>query len=184
MENKEKVIKLAHLIVTVVGLALYVISLLQYGSNINRIVFISILVNIVALVLGLIYLAMSYKKNAASFYKAFMWILVISEVIESVSISSTFTPTVADIFRININLVLFTLIAGAKDYGKKNSYLLALCLVVFNVYTVLNVLPTAGNFNIDANLVIFDRIGQLMLAILASLMVCGKYIDKDARGTN
>ena len=165
MENKEKTIKIVHLIVTIAGLALYVISLLQYGSNINRIVFISILSNVIALVLGLVYLIMSYKKNAASFYKAFMWILVISEIIESVSISNTFALTVADVFRININLVLFTLIAGAKDYGKKNSYLLALCLVVFNVYCVLNAIPTADNFNADTNLIMFDRIGQLMFDI-------------------
>lgn len=183
MENKEKVLKIIHLLIVVAGIAVYAISLTQCDINTPRIVYIRLFLNIVALVLALVYLAMSYRKNASSYYKAFMWLLVISEVIESTSQLSSITPNVADIFKINVNLVLFTLIAGAKDYGKNNSYLLALCLVIFNVYTVFDVVSVAPNSNVTFNLQLLDRIGQLLLAVTASFMVCGKYIDKESRGS-
>ena len=186
MENKKYLpLKIIHLIVIIAGIALYGFSLINYSSYINGSVTLRLIVDIVAFAFGLVYLIMSYKKNASIYYKAFMWLLVISQVVESASILSSYTPSMIDIFKNNVNLVLFTLIAGARDYGKNNSYLLALCLVVFNVYAVFDVasMISLADSNAMATLAMFDRIGQLLLAISASFMVCGKYLDKTSRGS-
>ena len=184
--KKEKLFRIIHLIVIVAGIALYGFLLINYSSYVTNSVIFRLIVDIVALALGLVYLIMSYKKNASNYYKAFMWLLVISRIVESASILSSYTPSMADIFKNNVNLVLFTLIAGAKDYGKNNSYLLALCLVVFNVYAVFDVasMTSLADSSAIATLAMLDRIGQLLLAITTSFMVCGKYLDKKSRGAN
>lgn len=185
MEKRGKLLKVIHFIVIVVSIALYAYLLIKYGPITSSSIVFRIAIDLLALLLALIYLIMSYKKDASGYYKVFMWLLVISQVVENASILSEYQPTMIDVFKNNFNLVLFTLIAGAKDYGKKLSYLLAICLVAFNAYAVFDVITMFSSM-LDSEIAIIgiiDRIGQLLLAITASFMICGKYLDKDNRGT-
>ena len=113
--------------------------------------------------------------------KVFMWFVLAAQIVETSSIISV-NITLLDAFKNTINLVLFTLLAGAKDYGKKNTYALVAAVIVFNIYAVIDVATVAASFGAGAKLVVIDRIGQLVLAVIAGLMVCGKYSDKASRG--
>lgn len=177
MSKKYRTLKTAHMLLIIAGIVVYACALIKYSDSISRITSVCYITNILALSLGFVYLIMNYRKDAATYYKAFMWLVVISEMIESVSILSSYTPTVADIFKNNINLVLFTLIAGAKNYGKNNSKLLAIVLVIFNVYAIIDITTMNG----IAGFAIMDRIGQLIIAIATSAMIYGKYLDKELR---
>ena len=79
------------------------------------------------------------------------------------------------------------LLGGAKDYGKVKSNIISITLVVLNIYTVIAAISAMNGFaetSLPAEAVIFDAIGQLILASSATLMVCGKYLDKADRGTD
>ena len=184
MENKKYLpLKIGHLILIVAGIALYVVTLFCFNQGSTALMKTSTVLNIVALVAGFVYLSMGYKKNAAVYYKTFMWILVVAEIIENTAIFSMGTSSVSNTLEVILALVLFVLLAGAKDYGKTKSNIIAIALVAINVYAVISLFSMLDQFGAMAMGVMFDQIGQLILASTTALMVCGKYIDKTARGT-
>ena len=98
-------------------------------------------------------------------------------------ILNTGTSSVSNTLEVILALVLFVLLAGAKDYGKTKSNIIAIALVAINVYAVISLFSMLDQFGAMETGVMFDQIGQLILASTTALMVCGKYIDKTARGT-
>ena len=182
MENKLTILKTINFILAVVGIGIYVYLCVAFSSIDSSIILVRFIANIIAFVAGFVYLLKGYSKQASAYYKVFMWLVLVSQIVETSSIITANT-TLFDAFKNTINIVLFTLLAGAKDYGKKNTYALAIAVIVFNVYAVIDVAIVAASFGTMAKMVVIDRLGQLVLAIVAGLMVCGKYADKTARGT-
>lgn len=184
MENKKYLpLKIGHIILIVAGIVLYAATLLLFGQGTTALMKTSTVLNIVALAAGFVYLSMGYKKNASVYYKTFMWLLVLSEIIENTAIFSMGTSSALNALECILALVLFVLLAGAKDYGKTKSNIIAITLVGINIYAVISLISMLDQFGAMGTAVMFDQIGQLVLASTTALMVCGKYIDKTERGT-
>lgn len=134
---------------------------------------------IVALLLGVVYFVVGYKKNAYMFYKAYM---LLYRLYLALSILAAMSYESIDAIPAIATIIAFsfaTILATGKDLGKGKSYTLALslviCSLVYFVYTWLD-----KGF-IDMELV-YMNISGIMLAINTLLMVMGKYYDKKMRG--
>ncbi|MBQ0026355.1 MAG: hypothetical protein KBS79_03180 [Lachnospiraceae bacterium] len=191
MENKKYLpLKIIHLIFMVAGIVLFAISLISYSQS-SALGIIGPVLNILALAAGIVYLAFGYKKDANLYYKIFMWALVISQIVEFTGQYSTGDIGTGDaVFNNLAKFVAFALIillAGAKDYGVVKSNILSIALVVINTYIIFDCFFSAApNFVAQGWPVLplyFDAIGQFIIASTVAFMVCGKYLDKAARGT-
>ena len=189
MENKKYLpLKIVQLLLIVAGVVLYVITLIAFTQGASAINIISTVLNILALAAGFVYLIMGYKKEAHLYYKIFMWLFMVAEIIECTAIFSIGSSlSTFSVFIKVFALAIVILLGGAKDYGKVKSNIVSIALVVINIYTVIMVIIAMPNLTetiVPAEAMLFDAIGQLLLASTAALMVCFKYLDKDARGTN
>ena len=188
MENKKYLpLKIGHRFLIIVGIVLYVITLFSYSQGASVLNIISTVLNILPLVAGFVYLVMGYKKKAHMWYKIFMWLFMIAEIIECTSVFSMgiTIPTFSVFIKI-LTLAVVMLLGGAKDYGKVKSNIISITLVALNIYSLIEAitaLPRFAQAGLSADAMIYDAIGQLILASTAALMVCAKYFDKDERGT-
>lgn len=134
---------------------------------------------ILALILGMVYFTVGYKKNAYLFYRSYMALFGLDLMISIVSAMSyeniDVIPTIATV----LSFASATILATGKDLGKGKSYTLALslvvCAIVIFVYTWLD-----KGF-VDMELVYVNVTGVL-LSLTTLLMVIGKYYDKKMRG--
>ena len=188
MENKKYLpLKIVHLIFIVLGLGFYVYTLFGLKDafpDTKDAVFVGVftVATVCALVSGFLYLIHGYKKNAAAYFKGYVWILLIAEGIGAcVAIKNGNSYIIK--FAKMACVILFTMLATGKDMGKKRSFSIAGTLLVIEValliHYLIKYLP-----GIDATLLpyIFDPIEHVVLTITTIFMVCGKYIDKETRG--
>ena len=180
----KKLLTMSHVIFSVVGIAIYLTSfamLFKYGMNL--IALLSIALNIVALVCGLFYLKNNYRKESAQYYKTYMWILAVSELFETATrLYSMPNGKMIDILSCIIPFALFLLLASAKDYGKKLSFIISIALIVSIICQIIPIVNTLALIKVNSVFVILDFIGQFTIAVVTAIMVCGKYIDKESRG--
>ena len=183
MENR-KYLSGLHGAFSVIGIVLYTVSFIRMIiDGVVPIGLTSIVLNMVALTVGLIYLLKGYKKEAANYYKAFMWILVVSELLEAVArISSLGTTRTFDIFTCILPFAFFLLLAGAKDYGKRASFILSIALLLSMILQIIPAFAFVRNIGPAYIYVVIDFIGQFAIAGITVIMVCEKYLDKAARG--
>ena len=183
MENR-KYLSSLHGVFSVICIVLYTFSLIRMIINGGvAIGLISIVLNMVALTVGLIYLLRGYKKEAANYYKAFMWILVVAELFEAVArICSFVNARPFEIFACILPFAFFLLLAGAKDYGKKVSFILSIALLLSMILQIIPAVAFLRNTRSMITYVVIDFIGQFVIAGITVIMVCEKYIDKEARG--
>ena len=187
MENKEYLpIKIVHLIFIVLGMGFYVYTLfgLQNDfSNTKDAVFVGIftVATICALISGFLYLIHGYKKNAAAYFKGYVWILLINEIF-TIIWNNEITGSYYLKFIWTIGLILLTILTVGKDLGKAKSFTVAglffagkLILLIY----FLSKMQALGSAGIN---VVLGAAGQIVLAVTTAFMVCGKYLDKDARG--
>ena len=178
MENKKNsLLKACHLILIFAGVVLCV-----YGftfDNFTVLDKITLVLKIAALLSSFIYLIRGYKKEADLYYKVFMWILGLFEIVGYTSFLNK--GTILSIFQGFVSILTFTafiLIIGAKDYGKVKSNIISITLVVLTAYTALSLM-----FSSEALLSSrITSICQFILASTAAIMVLAKYNDKDSRG--
>ena len=188
MENKKYLpIKIVHLILMVASIVLYAITLISFSKERPVLNNISTVANIVAMTVGIIYLAYGYRKKASLYYKLFMWLFVISTIFQYVAIyQDAVTGPVHITFIKFITFALVVLLAGAKDYGVVKSNIISLTIIALNIYTLVDSCVAASDVFIKTGLsvqpLIFTSIGQFVLASTAAFMVCGKYLDKEFRG--
>ena len=185
--NKYLPVQIIHFLLLLAGIALQLVTIICYfeqGMVLNHI---STIINIVALGAGVAYTVLGYKKNAAVFYKIFMWLYAISAVITYTSMiinPAGDSATLAVVLTKFISLGLIVLLAGAKDYGVVKSNIISIALLALWTYELISCVIFVDKFS-ELNMfvpILFNAIGQFVLASTAALMVCGKYIDKKARG--
>ena len=185
MENKKIIpIRILHLILVVVGIALYAVWLIFFSRGARLTDILSFISSVIALAVSTVYLIKGYKKSAHMFYKAFLWFLGISEILRYTSLLSrgaVFTPFRS--FIMVMTLVAYIFIIAAKDYGKVKSNIVSITLVVLNLYSLISFFFIANEFE-GFNLYLVDVVGQLIIALTTEIMVCVKYIDKTERETN
>ena len=133
---------------------------------------------IIALIFGLFYSLNGYKKDAAKYYKAFMFIFLVSclfSFIASISGGDT------NIFIIITNVVILLssfILTFIKDLGEKKSNILALSILLLNVFKILIVV-----FTKSISLAFRVHFSNLILACILFVFVSAKYKDKESRGT-
>lgn len=188
MENRKfSPLKICHLVLLTLGLATlcyFTCIRLKTGINItdNTFEILLLLTRILAFVFGFIYLILGFKKNAATYYKLFMWCLVISTVFSVCMITRVTEHNNFVLLLLCVRLVLFTVLAVGKDLGKNTTYILIYVLLAISIYAgfdSLQLAKTGSTFGIGASL---DNIVQALLVGTAGIMVAEKYIDKASRG--
>lgn len=189
MESKRNLpLKILHLLLIAVGLLLCVVSLALSGSDegqLTTMMYFSTAASAAALLAGFFYMTLGYKKDAASYYKIYMWVLVIAEALNAAMIGTVGYESALWAVLKSAVLVLFVVLAVGKDLGKTKSTVFALLLVAIQIgFVAWSIVTISDPHKSNAMFILCDNVCQLILAGTTGLMVCAKYLDKTARGTN
>ena len=186
MEKKKYLpLKVIHLAFMVLGLCFYAYSLSRVKESLlfTRGFIVGSLQSITAiltLVSGFLYLTHGYRKNAAAYYKGFVWILLIKEIISTVAGNTS--SVYLNKFIWTICLVLLTILTVGKDLGKTKSFTLVGLILAGKIILLINYISIMDALGAAGISVVMDMVGQIILTITTALMVCGKYLDKESRG--
>ena len=186
MENKKYLpLKIVHLIFMVYGLCYSVYSLfgikaISSDAKLTAFVILQAVTAICALAFGFLYLTHGYKKNAAAYYKGYIWFLLIFEIFATISGNRNESFFIKFVWA--IDLVLLTVLTVGKDLGKVKSFalvgLILIGKIILLVYFIVMLEPSSA-FGLNG---VLSMISQIVLTITTALMVCGKYLDKAERG--
>lgn len=138
---------------------------------------------IVSLLFGLIYALNGYKKDASKYYKAFMYLYLLSAVITLILAFSVATIELGDygILVIIANVVILIsifVLAFIKDLGEKKSNNLAILVFALNIFKLL--FNTAIKGTIMP--ILSAGFANIMLSCILCLFVSAKYAEKGSRG--
>lgn len=125
------------------------------------------------LLFAALYFMMGFKKDAAPYYKLFAWMFAISTCVFVLAVRTM--PIVFVIIGL-INYAILSILAVAKDLGKKKSFILCIISIVVSAAAiVLFCILNAGS--------VITMASKLLLSVLLFVMVNAKYADKGIRGT-
>ena len=134
----------------------------------------------ITLLFGLFYSLSGYKKDAAKYYKEFMYLFFASSILSLCSTlyigSSSLTSSGLVIIISNaIIFIISFVLAFIKDFGLAKSNILALVVLLLNIVKLVLVLKTSISF-------ISIGFANLILACILCIFVSAKYADKTSRG--
>lgn len=135
------------------------------------------IVCIIALIFGLFYSLNGYIKNAAKYYKAFIFMFLISSVfsfIASISGGDNNYLIVASNVAILLSIVI---LAFVKDLGEKKSNSFAITILLLNAVKICAVIITKS-----LSLAVRIHLSNFVLACILCVFVSAKYKDKESRG--
>ena len=164
---------------------LIVIALALRLMNIGKMPIIALvdaLINVIALLCGLLYSLNGYKKDVAKYYKAFMCLYALGSLISFISplrrfgFSPTNQTNLVHIIHFVV-LVCTCLLALVKDFGEHNSKATALVLLVMNGVILVNDLISGAIVDVD-----YVSLSIFVQAIITYVLVSQKYADKEFRG--
>lgn len=177
MNEKFKALRIAHLIIMGLAIAVLILVLIQSPFN-NGLLIIGPIFNILALVAGIFYLLLNFTKNSALVYKLYVYILTLFYIFNTVSNQvSEFNmlTLVCGIISVAVLLVL----AFWKDLGEMISLLLYIVLVTSVVIWQITILfLTPGLFSIER--LVYLIVTLVPLGTLG-IMITLKYADKKQR---
>lgn len=180
--------RFVHLCFVFLGICFYIYSISKITiiyDDISDIVVSSIQSGsaILALLSGFIYFIKGYKKNAAKYFKGYVWIAVIADMFATiVGISEVPSYFIKIIWA--SSLVFLVILATGKDLGRENSFTLAILIFLCKFILLVSAVLNSTILGVAYIPVVLDIVAQLILTITTTLMVCGKYLDKASRGTN
>jgi len=188
MNKKITPLELLHILLLVAGFLLMMVAVVKTGEDqtVYGTSFLTPINNgllVIALLAAMIYLGLGYSKNAAAFYKCFMFCFMVSEglLIVAASMISAIPGWIS--LLLVIGLTFCVMLTTCKDLGKRNTVIavtgLTLCKAILLIYNLPGLEAMgAARIGILANLV-----ARLLLAVTAGVMVLAKYRDKAARGS-
>ena len=132
---------------------------------------------IIALVFGLFYSLSGYKKDAAKYYKVFMYLYFVSNILSLASqlIAPMFGKK--DFFVVSINaivLILVFVLTFIKDLGVNKSTNISLIILLLSVIKLF--------YDVANKTTIPSEFVNLILACILCVFVSAKYKDKESRG--
>ena len=140
-------------------------------------------VNAFATIVLFFYMFLGYTKNAATYYKTFMALIVLDGVLIAAHLMNTVISPIWYAVLYLISLVANVILTFSKDLGKKNTYaaiaVFLLCRIGLLVADCFGVV-TDGT---QVLTVISMDVAFVLLALSAGFMAAGKYIDKASRGS-
>ena len=188
MENKKYLpIKIAHSALLIASFVTSIIALVKNGADesVFGATFFPVLctvVNIAALVVGFIYLVKGYKKNANWYYKAFMRLCVLYEVLNMTYLSRFVVPYY-NAFAYMVSTIALVVLAVGKDLGKRETYLFFSVMLICQFIPLVSTLKSIQYFSTSSFGVVNQLISNILNVGTIGFMITGKYIDKSERGT-
>lgn len=169
------VIKVINIFVIFTILVLNIIKLFIPGRGfVNNIILICL---IVAFCFGLIYAAKGYSKDASKYYQMYMFLASIYYLI---SIMMNLIKQVkSDYISLLISAicnVMFIALAFSKDFGKKNSTIIVIFLIILSLVDYFMYGFVINNFS-----KIVGKVSDTALILVAAVFVACKYSDKARR---
>lgn len=142
---------------------------------------------IVALVSALFYIFLGYKKDAAHYFKLFLYLFALAQLVSIVN--ATFNPehTTLSVALAALTYAPVLILASAKDLGRRVS--LILCGIVIAVYLFIFVgaaFTYPGSLRGDTSFGTFVLIRDgalLLLSLIMGVITFAKYVDKAERHT-
>lgn len=188
MENKKYLpIKIVHLILLIASLVMSIIALIKYSAD-DSVYATSIfpvvctVINIAALVVGFIYLIKGYKKNANWYYKAFMRLCVLFDILLMTYFSQIIIPYY-ETFVYMVSTIMLVVLAVGKDLGKRETYIFFVVMLICQAVPFVTSLRVLSSFGSSAFGILSQQIANILNVGTIGFMIAGKYIDKSERGT-
>lgn len=146
------------------------------------------LIDIVAIIVGFIYVVKNAGKDSRGFYKLFMGLYALGEMISLISWAIVGAGDSYIRFALILtNFAMLMALAFGKDLGEKNTMMI-ICemLLIAGIVTLISIIRSPGMFRggdaIDTVAITINGMRFDMTALLL-FMAKGKYIDKASRGT-
>ncbi len=194
MKNKS-LISILHLssiilmsLAAITGIVVFITQLINADSTKDLLYIISniilMLVVLSTLSIGTIYLLKGYSKEAAKYYKAFMFLNVILDILIIVIDLLFYNINVFTIF-ISL-LILFKIgflliLSFKKDLGKETTWINYYVILLLDISSIVFAIIYMFQSSFD-----FSLVGYLSLLVMdgtIGLSIKGKYKDKEERGT-
>ena len=138
-----------------------------------------ILVHFVAYFVGLLYAFSGYKKDAARYYKIFMFLVAASEALSFVGKLTRSEPSTLMTVLSGVCIAIALSLTIVKDLGNKFSIVLCSISIAIHLYNVIHTaIFASAKFQ-----AISGPLSDLILLIVALVFILAKYEDKFARGT-
>lgn len=145
------------------------------------------ILDVLTLLSGILYLLKGYKKAAALYYKAFMLLNAFSAIGAAVGLffyreveEESYLPIVIiQIVASAVEAVILLAMTFWKDLGKTNTWIL------FSVILTMDII-TGALFTVDRNTFFYRLVTVISVLFVdgtLGLIIRGKYIDKEARGS-
>lgn len=189
MENKKILpIKIIHALLMIAALVMSIMEFAKLGS-IDSIYTASVfpalctITNILALIVGFIYLFKGYKKNANVYYKVFMGLCVLFSVLHMTAMSRFIMPYTETLVYM-IAAIMLVILAVGKDLGKRNTYIVFAIMMICRLIPLFTSLSSLQYFGEAGFGMLSQVISNILIAGTVGFMVTGKYLDKDERGAN
>ena len=147
-------------------------------------VFIISIIEIIAIICGFMYFWKGYKKDAAKYFRAMMFLIASTYVIDYIvlAITGSANSATANYFEVVIVLIIYgnyLLLAVAKDLGEKTTK----TLIVINILAyIVALIATITIYGSDIS-TILQSIEWIVSAVIVYFMAKAKYIDKSNRNT-
>ena len=138
----------------------------------------------VMLLTGILYLLHGYKKNAAVYYKTFILLLVLVNLMVIILDVIYTTLTILIIVKsvlYAIKIILLLLLAFKKDLGREKTWIIFNMVVVVDIaaLVLMLIITFTGSFDFGS---IMGVIAALVADATLGLAIHGKYADKKSRG--
>lgn len=138
-----------------------------------------ILVHFISYFAGLLYAFSGYKKDAAKYYKVFMFFVAVSEVLSFVGKLTRSEPALITTILSGICVAIALSLTFIKDLGSKMSVsLCSICLAIHSFNLIYTIINASTKFQ-----AISGPLSDFMLLVIALVFVLAKYEDKAARGS-
>lgn len=143
------------------------------------------IINVLAIVSGMVYLWKGYGKDVAAYYRTMMLLQVVSSAIMIVLISiyfSTGALSIISLVVMSVKVLLLLVLTFMNNWGKKNSMALFCIILIVDIIGI--VCMFIGVSRADLVYRISDAASRLILDGTIGLAIKGKYDDKERRGTD
>lgn len=168
-----------NMVMIAIALALNLYSLtLPVNYKVEKI---NTIINIFALLVGFLYSFSGYKKDVAPYYKGFMILYVMASILNvgiGIYDSATNSGVSASIIVNAFKTVCIVLLAFKNDFGKSNSFTVALVILGCTLFLFISSLLASNSYASN----IIERFDELLFASITCVFVCAKYLDKQNRG--
>lgn len=178
--------KKQNLALTICELAICVLCLVGCAFSLIKLENVMMKICIISSILGVfaaaLYIIKGHSKNAAMFFKIFLILITVSELLRLITTPSFMYNTVVEecigLAVVALTFGAFMLLCFVKDLGKDLSLGLCGFIILSKLFVIIALIAKDNLIE-----VLLLPIIQALLTVLLGLLMNEKYVDKEARGT-